>query len=469
MNVAYADSLKRRVLVLPFDNVLKNKNYAWMSDSIAENLKTDILKSGRFEVLDVTLLRKIDPKMQFANIDAKNASAFAKRLNCEVAVVGRFTIRKEGRKKEIVTFEADGVDALEGKSVVTKNENAPINAEIFDTVDKLATSISDELKAKLLPLDAASFKRDNKLEILIRRLENPPTGFLDSFALIGSGLSGVAKMEPPFDIDTFEYEVYVSYDQADGASDYTLEYQYWGEQLQPVLTVTDGTCRSTQCRFTSRDPTIAFKKSAKDKSTAYKFKIHLPHPKGPVISRWWLTLGYPYTKSFAVLGQSNPTALVKDGGIPFDSMRGYAHLEFGLGTERLQLGKGFKWALVTQLFYGQGILPEFTTDSGYDVKMHMLSAGGGLRFDRPTMFGSRYGLSPFVGFYVHYQRYFRELSGTAFNAMALAPEIGMNQYFRFGYKLRWRWVLTLAASSFILSGQNLSYARASLGVEYAFK
>ena len=70
---------------------------------------------------------------------------------------------------------------------------------------------------------------------------------------------------------------------------------------------------------------------------------------------------------------------------------------------------------------------------------------------------------------MHYPRYFRELSGTAFNAMALAPEIGMNQYFRFGYKLRWRWVLTLAAGSFILSGQNLSYARASLGVEYAFK
>ena len=115
-----AAELKRRVLVLPFDNTLKNKNYNWMSDSIAQNLKDDLLKSERFEVLDVTLLRKIDPNMKFQNLDAKNASAVAARLNCEVAVVGRFSVRKEG-KKEIVTFEADGVDALETQTVVVKN------------------------------------------------------------------------------------------------------------------------------------------------------------------------------------------------------------------------------------------------------------------------------------------------------------------------------------------------------------
>lgn len=463
-----AANLKRRVLVLPFDNTLKNKNYAWMSDSIAENLKTELLRSGRFEILDVTLLRKIDPAMQFANLDAKNASTFARRLNCEVAVVGRFTVRKQG-KNEFVNFEADGVDALEEKSVVVKNEDGLVNAEIFDTVSKLATSISDELNAKLLPLDASSFKRDNKLEILIRRLENPPKGFLDSLEILGATNSGFARFEPRFDIDTYEYDVDVNYDQADGVSEYALEYQYWGKRFTPGISVTDGICKSDKCKFTSRNPTLILTKSAKENDVAYKLKLHLPHPAGPVISRWWLTAGYPYTKSLSVLGQSSPEALVSGGKMPFDSMRGYAYLEFGLGTERLQFGKGFKWAVVTQFFYGQGILPEFTTESGYAVKMQMLSMGGGLRFDRPFFFGARYGISPFLGTYVHYQRYFREVAGAAYNTMALVPEIGLNQYFRFGHKLRWRWVLTLAAGSFVFSSQNLSYARVSMGVEYAFK
>jgi len=460
--------LKRRVLVLPFDNTLKNKNYAWMSESIATNLKDDLIKSNKFEVLDVTLLRKIDPNIQFANLDAKNASAFAARLNCEVAVVGRYTVRKEG-KKELVIFEADGVDALESKSVVTKIEEATINAEIFDTVDKLAQNISDELNAKLEPLDASEFKRDNKLELLIKRLENPPKGYLDSLDVGGAPNSGTAKFTPAFDIDTFEYDAYINYDQAEGVSEYQVDFQYWGKKLAPEINTTEGTCKAEKCSFTGRNPTLTFYKTKSDKAQPYTVRLHLPHPNGPVVSRWWVTMGYPFARPINALGQQSPAALVKDGGIPFDAMRGYGHLEFGLGTERLQFGKGFKWALVGQFFYGQGILPEFTTDSGYNVKMHMFSAGGGLRFDRPFLLGTKFGLSPFLGTYVHYTRFFRELSGGALNSMAIVPEIGVNGYFRFGYKLRWRWVLTLAAGSFIYSGQNLSYARASVGVEYAFK
>lgn len=468
-SLSAGETLKRRVLVLPFDNTLKNKNYAWMSDSISENLKADLLKTGRFDVLDVTLLRKIDPGIQFANLDPKNASAFAQRLNCEVAIVGRFSVRKIDRKKEVVAFEAEGVDALEKKSVVVKNEETVINAEIFDTVDKLAASISDELNQKLPLLDAASFKRDDRLERLIRRLENPPTGFLDSFTFGVAPGSPPVKFVPEFDIDSFEYDAYMNYDQAEGMQTYALEYQYWGKRLKPSVSVNAGECTDDKCRFTSRNPILVFAKSAIEKNISYEIKIHLPHPKGPVVSRWWLTAGYPYTKSLSLLGHKNPEALLLDGGIPFDAMRGYAHFEMGFGTERLQFGGGFKWALVTQLFYGQGNLPQFATDSGYTALVHMASAGGGLRIDRPTFFGTRYGLSPFIGFYAHYQRFFRELSGGGLNAMALVPEIGINQYFRFGYKLRWRWVLTLAAGSFVYSGQNLSYARASVGVEYAFR
>lgn len=460
--------LKRRVLVLPFENVLKNKNYAWMSDSISENLKTELLKSGRFEILDVTLLRKIDPNIQFSNLDARNASAFAQRLNCEVAIVGRYTVKKQGTQ-EFVNFEADGVDALEKKSVVVKNQDATVNAEIFDTVANLAVSISDELNAKLAPLNAADFKRDDKLERLIYRLEHPPRGFLDSFALVGANDTGNAQLEPRFDIDTYNYDAYVSYDQAEGAAEYTLDYQYWGKKLKPGIVVTEGSCNDGKCVFTGRHPTVAITRTDEDKSIEYKIRIHLPDPRGPLVTRWWFSGGYPYATSINVLGQANAEALARDGKMAFDAIRGVANLEAGVGSERWQLGYGLKWALVAQLFYASGALPEFSADSGYSVKLQMLSAGGGIRLDRPVWFGEQYGISPFVGFYTHYQTFFRGAGFGTLTTAALAPEVGLNQYYRFGHKRRWRWLLTVAFGSFIYSGQNLSYARANVGVEYAFK
>lgn len=463
-----AETLKRRVLVLPFENVLKNKNYAWMSDSISENVKTELLKSGRFEILDVTLLRKIDPQIQFANLDAGNASAFALRLNCEVAIVGRYTVKKQGTQ-ELVNFEADAVDALEKKSVVVKNQDATVNAEIFDTVGKLAVSISDELILKLAPLDAGDFKRDDKLERLIYRLEHPPKGFLDSLSLIGAPETGSARLEPKFDIDTYDYDVYVSYDQADGVDGYVLDYQYWGKRLNPGISVSNGSCTAAKCTFTSRNPTITLTRTSSETDMAYKLRIHLPDPRGPLVTRWWVSAGYPSTTSLGVLGHSNAAALARDGKMAFDDMRGMAHIEAGIGSERWQLGHGLKWALVTQFFYANGTLPEFSDDSGYTVKLQMLSAGGGLRLDRPVWFAGRYGLSPFVGIYAHYQTFFREAGFGSLSTAAFAPELGLNQYYRFGFKQRWRWLLTLAVGSFIYSGQNLSYARANLGVEYAFK
>lgn len=469
-----AETLKRRVLVLPLENVLRNKNYAWMSDSIAENLKSNLLRSGRFEVLDVALLRKIDSSIQFAGLDATNASALARRLNCEVAIVGHYKARRQGRH-DIVMFQVDAVDALEKKSVVVKNEEAAVNAEIFDAVKNLAQTISDELSQSLEPLDSEAYHRDDRVEKLIRRIENPPKGFLDTFTLGASPGSPPVKSEPAFDIDTFEYDIYVDYDQAEGVSAYLLDYQYWGRRRTPTIRATGGSCERARCVFTSRDPVVTLADVVGKQKITYTFKIHLPHPKGPLVSRWWVTAGYPATKSFALLGQSNPETLAKDGGIPFDAMRGFGHFEAGLGSGRLQFSDTIKWALVTQAFFAQGDVSQFVADSGYDARLSLLSVGGGLRLDRSFLMSGersrtgRYGFAPFVGLYVHYQQFFRELAGAALTTAAFVPEIGINQYFRFGYKLRWRWVLTLAAGSFIYSDQNLSYARASVGVEYAFR
>lgn len=453
-----AGTLKRRVLVLPFDNSQKNKDYAWMSESIAENLKTELLKTGRFEVLDVTLLRKIDPNMQFANLNAQTATKLAGRLNCEVAIVGRFsTATKNGAP--IVTFEADGVDALQGRSVVVKKEDAPVNAEIFDTVGHLAVSISDELNQKLEPLDASDFKRDNKLELLIYRLEHPPVGFLDDLRIKN------LTLRPAFDIDRFEYDVYLNYEQVDENAMLAVEYDYWGKRREALISATGMTCLKDACKPMAENPVLTIADDLKPEAK-YIVRFHLPDPRGPIVARWWATAGYPYMTSFS----ANPTALDQGSTLPLGSMRGVAQLELGLLPGRWQKNPyDIRWAIVAQSFYGQGNMPQYDANNTPALSIQLFSIGGGLRFDRLFFFGKRYSLAPFLGLNAQHQRYFRDANSEGLSTLAFQPEMGLNQYYRSAPKSPWYYTMTVAAGTFFYAGQSLSYARVAVGVEYVVR
>ncbi|MFZ5629597.1 MAG: hypothetical protein ACOY5B_10745 [Spirochaetota bacterium] len=459
-----ATELKRRVLVLPFDNLQKNKDVAWMSDSIADNLKTDLLKSDRFEVLDVALLRKIDPAMQFQNLNATNASAFARRLNCEVAVVGRFTAQKDGRQL-LVSFEAEGVDALEERSVVTLRQEARVDAGVFDKVERLASEISDELKQKLKPLDADSFKRDNKLEILIRRLENPPKGFLDDLQIAGFTL------KPAFDIDTFDYSVDFNYEDVERFKEIELKYMYWGRQFEPGFSEShDLRCSAEKCQLTGANPVLAFTKTLRDREIVYRVRINLPDPRGPVIARWWLATGYPYMQSFSTLGMKNPEAIEPGSKLQLDAMKGFAFFEAGLTPGRGQFLPGqLRWSLVLQSGYGQGDMAQYLADNPTKAKIHLLSLGGGMRIDRLLKVGRTWSLAPFLGFTAQYQRYFRQIDSGFLQTVGFAPEIGLNNYFRLSSKSPWHLMVTAAAGSYLYAEQNLTYFRAAVGIEYVIK
>lgn len=462
-NLHAGESIKRRVLVLPFDNVLKDKNYQWMSDSIAENLKTELLKTGRFEVLDVTLLRKIDANIQFANLDAKNASGIAARLNCEVAIVGRYSIKKTDGA-QIVSFEADGVDALESKSVVIKQVNAPVNAEIFDTVSKLAVSISDELNQKLQPLDASEFKRDNKLEKLIYRLEHPPIGFLDSIRV------GNLRLQPAFDIDTFEYDVTLSYEEAAENKTIEFSYEYWGKRLNPHITSQGMQCGAEQCTVSAENPALTLAFDPKPGARQYRIRFHYPDARGPIIARYWATAGYPYMTSLSILGMSNPEALDQGSALPLGSMRGVANLELGLLPGRWQiLPRQVRWAVIAQSFYSRGDFAQYDQANPASVPVQLFSVGGGLRLDRVLTFGKRYSMAPFFAVGLHYQKYFQDFPANALNTISVNPEIGLSQYYRAPAKSPWYYVFTAAAGSFLYSGQNLAYIRVNIGIEYVIK
>jgi hypothetical protein len=199
-----------------------------------------------------------------------------------------------------------------------------------------------------------------------------------------------------------------------------------------------------------------------DEKTKEKIDLKKEKPE----SRFWASAGFPYMKSLPFPNNSNPTVMVADGPPPLDAMRGFAALEVGFSPAHYQLPAGIHWSLATQYFYGRGDFPQVHQDA---VPVNLLSMGGGLRFDRPFMIGGWYGISPVVGFYVHYQRFFRSFGESSLNAMALVPEVGFNQYIRLGKKEQWRLLLSVMAGGFFYNLQNLSYLRVSVGVEYGYR
>jgi hypothetical protein len=167
-----------------------------------------------------------------------------------------------------------------------------------------------------------------------------------------------------------------------------------------------------------------------------------------------------------ILGQS-PESLTPGGKMPLNAFKGIVATELGL-VPGFELPAGLEAALAFQFLFAGGDIPQYGTQVPA-VKMKFYSLGGGIRVDRPFWFGKNFGVAPLFGLYIHYQDFYRAdaTGGGELVTAAFAPEIGINQFFRFD-KEGWRIAVGAVAGTFLYGGQNLTYLKLSLGVEYAF-
>ena len=485
-SVFAAPSLKPRVLVIPFDNMMGNKDYDWMKESISDNLKEKLIKTNRFDVMDVGLLRQINPDVKLGDLTGDEATAMARRLNCEAAIIGRYITKQKGDTMNAL-IQIEAVNTVSNESIVIKSEYADLDGNVFKRVEALAKTVADEFVAKLPPVSATKNTRSNALEKIIDRLEHPPKGFFDTLAFQAQDLDEKqqkkVKFKPEFDIDTFIYDLYLP----DGVSQVDYKYEIWGKNFEPYITADSGQCFKGVCaingdetemlisriaaRTTDQATQIPVKDQAKpDESVIYKIRIHRQPPPGQILGRLWLNAGYPYMKSLSFINPAeNPAGLLAGGAVPFDGLGGVFSVETGFAPGRWQLPGGVNWSLVAQFQYAKGDIPLNSADSGLSASIDMFSMGGGLRIDRPFMLGNIYGISPMIGFNVHYQIFSHSESGSSFSLMGLNPEVGIIQYFRIGARSNWKISLTTIFGSYLYQDQNLSYIRANIGVEYAIK
>lgn len=448
---------KRRVLVIPFDNIQANANFQWMSESMSDNLKVELEKSGRYQVMDVSILKRVNASLDYTNLTAAEATKLAQKLNCEAALIGRFFMAKRASRERII-IQTEGVDTISGKTVFTISESAEAGATLFNTVQNLAEMSANELGEKLPPFNPKNVRRNAKLERLIYHLDHTPIGFLDNFEVTNF------KLEPEFDIDIFEYEIHTDLIGHARKREFQYDFLVWGKITKPEVKTEGLTCTSTQQCEIQNDLAII---TLSQKRQTYRFKIIHEEPPAQITARGWVTMGYPMLKSFAFANKSNPQSLQSDGLIPLNSLSGLLAVEAGYSPAQYQLPKKIKWSMVAQVYLGRGDFFQTATDYLPKIALGFLSIGGGIRLDRSFYIKNWYAISPVIGVTVHYQTFYKSSLFDAIIGTAVAPEIGLNQTFRIFKEAKWRLMLSTMAGTFIYAQQSLSYIRASLGVEYA--
>ncbi len=157
--VSAGQTVARRVLLLNFENSNKNANYDYLRESLADNLKTELIKTRKFTVLDERSLRQLKGDVPTTNLSVEQAAQLGLDANCEAVVVGRFMA--SARR---IRISAEAIDALSARTVSAEKADGEITSRIFETIDQLVAAMVAGMQDKLPPLDAEMLRRDEALE-----------------------------------------------------------------------------------------------------------------------------------------------------------------------------------------------------------------------------------------------------------------------------------------------------------------
>ncbi|MBX3720207.1 MAG: hypothetical protein KF713_00060 [Turneriella sp.] len=147
------------MLILPLENVTHSKEHDWMRQSLADNLKTQLIKTKKFDVLDAKTATEIFPEVRMDSLSRAEAVKLATRLNCEAVTQGRFIVQG-GRFR----LEMEAADAATGNSIGAEKADGKLDGSMFVTIDTVVDTLTADMVAKAPALPASEIRRDTQVE-----------------------------------------------------------------------------------------------------------------------------------------------------------------------------------------------------------------------------------------------------------------------------------------------------------------
>jgi len=150
-NVATEGKLiNRRVLVLDFYNVQKKKDLEYLEISIPEAYLEPLQKTGKFELMNRQIWKKMLKKKQYTkedSFDDDKAQEIGAAAEADVVVIGKFIVI--GNKLEM---QGKAIEMRSGRVAVSRTELGKTDGTMFESINNLAVKMSDEMSSALPPL-----------------------------------------------------------------------------------------------------------------------------------------------------------------------------------------------------------------------------------------------------------------------------------------------------------------------------
>lgn len=158
---------KRRILILNFENLSRNPDYEYLKSSLADSLKLELLKTGKFSVLDQDIFHIVRPGVSVDGLTVEDITAFAEEMNCENAVIGNFTARNDK-----IEISIRVVDSVTREEISAARADGLISSSLFQTIDEAVLPLSQQMTRKLTGLEPGGFWRDETLEDKLLKIES---------------------------------------------------------------------------------------------------------------------------------------------------------------------------------------------------------------------------------------------------------------------------------------------------------
>src|SRR4030095_1095190 len=155
---ATASVVEKSIAVLPFDNLSSDKENAYFTDGVQDEILTHLAKIAELKVISRMSV------MQYKSGVARNLRKISEELGVAHVVEG--SVQRAGNK---VRVNAQLIDARNDRHEWAENYDRPID-DVFAIQSEIAKAIAEQLQAKLSPNEK-------------KAIEQPPTTDLAAFDL----------------------------------------------------------------------------------------------------------------------------------------------------------------------------------------------------------------------------------------------------------------------------------------------
>ena len=149
--------IKRKILILPFQNINEVNKYKFLSTSLRDALNGELLDSNLYIILSFS---EINNKIQQMSINEKdvtnenNANKLAIKMKADVIIIGTYIILNDKIK-----LQMKAIDVHEKQTIISINTQGDADLDIFRIIDESVKDMAQKMHEKL-PLSRSASQSD---------------------------------------------------------------------------------------------------------------------------------------------------------------------------------------------------------------------------------------------------------------------------------------------------------------------